>query len=75
MGREGKALSLILPSEFNRLRVLLHKKNITPQWVGEEPKLNQRSSGSSHSDRPHRSHQGKKRFNNRSRDHRRPHQS
>jgi ATP-dependent RNA helicase DeaD len=75
MGRQGKALSLILPSEFNRLRVLLHKKNITPQWVGEEPKLNQRSSGSSHSDRPQRPHQGKKRFNNRTRDHRRPHSS
>ncbi|MBM4103893.1 MAG: DEAD/DEAH box helicase [Planctomycetes bacterium] len=39
MGRRGKALTLIAPSELGKLRLLIHKKHIEPQWLGPAPDL------------------------------------
>ena len=37
MGRKGKALTLITKNDIPNLRELIHKKKITPCWIGEDP--------------------------------------
>jgi ATP-dependent RNA helicase DeaD len=73
MGRKGKAMTFIMPSELNKLRHLLLKKNIEPQWHGQAPDL--QKSHRNHDEKSHKPHHGKKRFRPRGRDHRRPHSS
>ena len=37
MGRKGKAFTFVSKHDLSRLRELLHRKKITPCWIGKEP--------------------------------------
>jgi len=37
MGKKGKALTFITKHELSDLRELIHKNNISPIWIGEDP--------------------------------------
>ena len=67
MGRLGKALTFILPSEIGKLRHLLNKKNIEPRWLGIAPDL--QKSHRHHDEKSHKPHRHKKRFNPHHKDH------
>jgi len=67
MGRLGKAMTLIMPSELNKLRHLLRKKRIEPRWVGPQPDL-QRPSSHPRDEKLQKHHHHKKRFSGRGMD-------
>jgi len=68
MGRLGKAMTLIMPSELNKLRHLLRKKRIEPRWVGQQPDL--QKSHPHHDEKSQKPHSPQKRFSGHGRDHR-----
>ncbi|MCP4264632.1 MAG: DEAD/DEAH box helicase [Candidatus Brocadiaceae bacterium] len=37
MGKKGKALTFVTKHELSDLRELIHRNNISPHWVGEDP--------------------------------------
>tara|TARA_B100000315_G_scaffold111478_1_gene102265 strand:+ start:61 stop:267 length:207 start_codon:yes stop_codon:yes gene_type:complete len=37
MGRQGKAFTFVTKNDVPNLRDLIHKKKITPCWIGENP--------------------------------------
>jgi ATP-dependent RNA helicase DeaD len=37
MGKKGKALTFVTKHELSDLRELIHKNNISPIWIGEDP--------------------------------------
>jgi ATP-dependent RNA helicase DeaD len=37
MGRKGKAFTFVTKNDVPNLRDLIHKKKITPCWIGEDP--------------------------------------
>ncbi len=37
MGKKGKALTFVTKHELSDLRELIHRNNITPLWIGEDP--------------------------------------
>lgn len=70
MGRQGKALTLILPSDIGKLKRLLHKKHIEPRWLGQAPDL--QKSHRHHDEKSHRPHHRKKHYHTHGKEHR-PH--
>ncbi|MCP4371024.1 MAG: ATP-dependent helicase, partial [Deltaproteobacteria bacterium] len=37
MGKKGKALTFVTKHELSDLRELIHRNNISPHWIGEDP--------------------------------------
>jgi ATP-dependent RNA helicase DeaD len=68
MGRKGKALTFIGPSELGKLRLLIYKKHFEPRWLGQAPDL--QKSHSHHDEKSYSHHRGGKSRPGHGRDHR-----
>ena len=40
MGRQGKAITLVMDRDIRKLQMILRANRINPQWIGPEPDLN-----------------------------------
>jgi ATP-dependent RNA helicase DeaD len=71
MGRLGKAMTFIMPSEMGTLCQLLRQKRIEPRWLGPAPDM--QKSSHHHDERSHSQYRGGKPRSGRGRDQRHHH--